>query len=293
MLPRFLPALMLAACAAARPVRDVPPVTLPVASSNAPASSAPPPVADSRASHVKMIDVPAGNFDIGEDSFEKKHPKRSVALPAFSIDATDVTVADYAECVSAKACTLPRHDSAICNGESKEEGRRAVNCVDLRQARAFCGWVGKRLPSEEEWEAAARSGSEETLRDTWPCGDSGSPLVCDVDEPHTVASDKSPLGIIGMAGNVSEWTATPAEMGKGPVTRIITKGGSYRAAASKRPCPGAASMHRTEPIPISAFAACARRAATSSAMSPSRRYRRRPTSPKPCCSSATSRSGRR
>jgi sulfatase modifying factor 1 len=235
MLSRFLPALALlfAACASSPPVRDVPPVAVPVGSSALPATSAQPPVADSNARHAKMIEIHGGSYDVGEDSFDKKHPKRSVTLPAFAIDATEVTVADYAECFAAKACTLPRHDSPICNGASEAEGHRAVNCVDLRQARGFCGWVGKRLPSEEEWESAARAGSSETMRQTWPCGTSVAPLVCDVDDKRMRNDDTSPLGIIGMAGNVSEWTATPFEIGKGPVSTIITKGGSYRDAGTK------------------------------------------------------------
>ncbi len=232
-LRRFVPALLLSACAASPPTRDVSRVTVSVATSASAGTPGLPPVADSNARHAKTIEIQGGTFDVGEDSFDKKNPKRRVTLAAFAIDATEVTVADYAECVAAKACTLPRHDSPICNGSSQAEGRRAVNCVDVRQARAFCGWVGKRLPSEEEWEAAARAGAAETGRGTWPCGTSAAPLTCDVDDERMARADTSPLGIIGMAGNVSEWTATPFERGSGPVATMVTKGDNYRNAGTE------------------------------------------------------------
>jgi len=232
--PVSLAALLITACASPPPLREVPAVAPTAAAPTAAAPTAVAPVYDSKARHAKTIEIPAGSFVIGDaSSLEGSHPKRAVSLATFAIDAAEVTVGDYAECVSTKACSPPRHDSPICNGSSNEEARRAVNCVDLRQARAFCTWVGKRLPTEEEWEGAARAGSPEELRQTWPCGSGNAPLTCDVDDKRMLESDTSPLGLVGMAGNVSEWTSTVFEPGMKPVRRLVTKGGSYRDAGSK------------------------------------------------------------
>lgn len=231
--PLSLAALLVAACASPPPPREVPAVA-PTASVApvAPAAATAAPVFDSRASHAKTIDVPAGSYDVGAARLEE-HPKQSVTLSAFAIDATEVTVGDYAECVSHKACTPPRHDSPACEHSTSKDARRAVNCVDLKQARAFCAWVGKRLPTEDEWEGAARAGTPEPHRRTWPCGDSNAPLTCEVDDTRMLESDTSPLGLVGMAGNVSEWTSSVWKGGDPAVTRLITKGDSYRNAGTE------------------------------------------------------------
>jgi formylglycine-generating enzyme required for sulfatase activity len=74
------------------------------------------------------------------------------AVPAFSIDADPVSASSFQRCVSAGQCTRPS-----CPAAHGADGR--VTCVDLAQAKSYCTFAGERLPSEEEWEHAARQAS--------------------------------------------------------------------------------------------------------------------------------------
>jgi formylglycine-generating enzyme required for sulfatase activity len=73
-------------------------------------------------------------------------------IPAFSIDATPVTSAAFQRCVAAGHCTAPS-----CGPSHGADGR--VTCVDLAQATSYCAFAGERLPTEDEWEHAARQSS--------------------------------------------------------------------------------------------------------------------------------------
>ena len=73
---------------------------------------------------------------------------------------TDVTVAAYAKCVSAGACTEPAASHRACNWKT-DRGDHPINCVDWNQSIAFCKWLGGRLPTEQEWEYVASGGSED------------------------------------------------------------------------------------------------------------------------------------
>lgn len=92
----------------------------------------------------------------------------AAAVAPFELDATEVTVDAYAACVRAGACSAPDsftaastyEPKALCNWRHPEgRGSHPINCVDWQQATTYCAWVGKRLPSDAEWEhAATRSG---------------------------------------------------------------------------------------------------------------------------------------
>lgn len=130
--------------------------------------------ARARAEAAGMVWVPGGTFFFGCneavdhacDRGEK--PGRTETLPGFAIDATEVTVAQYRACVTAGGCSDEGVASAFwsgaeqpswsryCNWPKPERGNHPINCVDWKQAVAFCRWAGKRLPTEMEWEKAAR-----------------------------------------------------------------------------------------------------------------------------------------
>lgn len=195
-----------------------------------------------------MVHVQAGMFQMGSPDGEgdaDEHPQHAVTLSGYCIDRTEVTVKAYEACVTAKECSVAT-PTVMWTGDSKYEKKRSqncnrdnqpdhpMNCVDWDQSAAYCKWAKKRLPTEAEWEYAAR-GSEG--RD-YPWGNNkpseallnacGTECVAmakrDLKEdwiPMYHASDswkttapvgsliagKSPFGALDMAGNVSEWTA--------------------------------------------------------------------------------------
>ena len=98
-----------------------------------------------------MIAVPAGPFVRGDESGDPdEKPTAKINLAAFAIDRTEVTVEQYSECVAAKACP------AIAGSSGKNSAKLPVTQVSWQEAVAYCQWAGKRLPSESEWEKAAR-----------------------------------------------------------------------------------------------------------------------------------------
>ncbi len=165
--------------------------------------------------------VPAGIFVMGCDPGEctsSEEPEHLVALSAYYIDLYEVTVARYRECVLAGACTEPGDDVIY---ESTyfltvpEVDELPVNFVDHAQAMAYCAWDGGRtLPTEAQWEKAARGPAPSERPHPW--GSSGvtcslvpsSTCPSDVGYPHPVDSypgGVSVYGVYHLASNVSEW----------------------------------------------------------------------------------------
>src|SRR5262249_8244601 len=111
----------------------------------------------------EMVFVPAGEFFMGcnekvdTECWDDEKPGRTVNLPAFAIDKTEVTVAEYKKCVDEGRCTRPDTGSLCTWGKTGRE-QHPINCVDWNQAKAFCEWAEKRLPTEAEWEYTARAG---------------------------------------------------------------------------------------------------------------------------------------
>jgi serine/threonine-protein kinase len=163
---------------------------------------------------VPMVYVPDGLFRMGSDSGESnEQPIHDVYLDEFWIDKTEVTIAQYALCVEAGVCAKPAHLYSF-NRESYFENDLYADYPVIwmvwDDANTFCQWAGKRLPTEAEWEKAARG----TDGRTYPWGNEIDYLLANYDlsvndtsEVGSYVIGASPYGAMDMAGNVWEWTA--------------------------------------------------------------------------------------
>jgi formylglycine-generating enzyme required for sulfatase activity/serine/threonine protein kinase len=240
-------------------------------SSVAASSSAAVPTKPAEPSATDFIEVPAGAFTMGCNTFADRlcandeMPARHVGLRAFKIDRTEVTVTQYGACIAEGACddanlTSDGIDSRKINESDKcnfaRDGREdhPINCVSHAQAASYCKWVGGRLPTEAEWERTA-GGS-----DAWPYP-SGEPSIsckaavmsergdgCGRGTSWPVGSKKggaSPRGALDMAGNVAEWVADWYDPGyyrhgegqdpPGPSEGVVraVRGGSWRSPSPR------------------------------------------------------------
>jgi formylglycine-generating enzyme required for sulfatase activity len=153
-----------------------------------------------------------------DDGDPAEQPVHEVSLAGYCMDVTEVTVAAYTECATRGACQpAPDVDwngnTRWCNGDRSDRQLHPVNCVDWSQADTYCRSVGKRLPTEEEWEHAARGddGRKYPWGDAAPSnqlcwtGNGGAQSTCKV---GSFPRGRSPYGLLDMAGNVLEWTSS-------------------------------------------------------------------------------------
>jgi len=162
---------------------------------------------------MTMVYIPAGKFLMGDDrSLTKATHQHLVYLDAYWIDQTEVTNQMYALCVDSGTCRLPVQSKGVnpYYGNPRYDNYPIVY-VDWNEAVRYCTWANRRLPTEAEWEKAARG----TDGRRYPWGDEkpnskllnfqdniGTPLPVD-----RYPSGASPYGILNMAGNVREWVA--------------------------------------------------------------------------------------
>lgn len=174
----------------------------------------------------KMALIPAGEFIMG--STEKdglvgqsvgvdEIPQRSVYLKAFYIDRYEVTNRQYKAFIDATGYPAPadKHPGASSwKGNMPPEGKEEIPISNISwyDADAYCQWNGKRLPTEAEWEKAARGADGRQ----WPWGNDLKEHACNtryagfgqILPPGSVSDDISPFGVYDMCGNVSEWTSS-------------------------------------------------------------------------------------
>jgi formylglycine-generating enzyme required for sulfatase activity len=166
-----------------------------------------------------MFHLPGGRFVMGSRNPHapaNEHPALALTLAPFWIDRTEVTVGAYKDCVEAGRCPRPARASATCTYEAGDP-ELPVSCVHWRDADAYCRFAGKRLPSEMEWEYAARG----NLAVVFPWGKtpSCSNAVTLLNEQSGLSCAKRParvgahpagasvFGLLDMSGNVEEWTS--------------------------------------------------------------------------------------
>jgi formylglycine-generating enzyme required for sulfatase activity/tRNA A-37 threonylcarbamoyl transferase component Bud32 len=156
---------------------------------------------------MTLLYVPAGKFTMGSaDSLKSNEkPEHQVDLSAFWIDRIEVTNAMYAKCVDAGQCSPPRE---IDHYSNPGYANHPVVYVNWDQANAYCTWADRELPSEAQWEKAARG----TDMRTYPWGEridcnhvNYSGCVGDTTETGIYESGISPYGAYDMSGNVWEW----------------------------------------------------------------------------------------
>ena len=205
-----------------------------------------------------MVLIPAGEFTMGrtkdtpDDQTKMRpivllddRPAHRVWVDAFWLDRTEVTQKQYAEFVAATKRTPPYH---WLQQISPPQGSAdwPIHNVDWDDAKSYCEWRGKRLPSEAEWERAARGGKEGM---TYPWGDKLDRKLAHFDV-QTGPADVGKLpanefGLHDMAGGVSEWCAdwfereyyksSPAKNPKGPETGAykVIRGGAWSDSGAR------------------------------------------------------------
>lgn len=185
--------------------------------------------------------IPAGEFVMGTDSGRadpQDRPEHKVGLPAFRIDKYLVTNAQYARFVAATGRRPPINWTNGKIAPGKE--RHPVTMVSWFDARAYAEWAGKRLPTEQEWERAARG----TDARRWPWGDKMEPQrlntyyhVGGTTDVGVYPSGASPEGLLDMAGNVSQWVEDeflPYEGSNAPSNLFAAKVAELPVSPSER-----------------------------------------------------------
>jgi formylglycine-generating enzyme required for sulfatase activity len=225
------------------------------------ANSATPTLQISPIDNMVQVYVPAGSFQMGSDAGDSNEkPGHPVTLDAFWIDRTEVTNAMYALCVEAGKCPPPSSSNSYSRdsyyGDAQYDNYPVIY-VTWDNANAYCDWAGRRLPTEAEWEKAARGTDERTY--PWgneqPAGnllnfaDSNTNFdwsdrtvddgYADTSPVGNYPDGASPYGALDMAGNVWEWVndwydeayygSSPSENPQGPASgqyRVL-RGGSW------------------------------------------------------------------
>ncbi|MCX5867934.1 MAG: SUMF1/EgtB/PvdO family nonheme iron enzyme, partial [Proteobacteria bacterium] len=217
-----------------------------------------------------MVFIPAGEFMMGCNEVEEGFWAEEILyyrvyLDAYYIDKYEVTVDQYAQCVKSGKCSdyhltgweMPPFpgfsETDGCNWGNSEKGNHPINCVDWNQASGYCKWAGKRLPTEAEWEKAARG----TDGRKFPWGNQKATcnyaVMSEIDHPNDYVgcnegstwpvgskpNGASPYGVMDMVGNVSEWVQdwdgkdyyknSPTKNPPGPSSgdRRVTRGGNW------------------------------------------------------------------
>jgi serine/threonine protein kinase len=196
-----------------------------------------------------MALVPAGFFQMGSTTGQAdERPEHPVLLSDFFIDVNEVTNNEYRQCVAAGACSPAKTADAFTYVGYRDDpafGNYPVISVDWDQAVAYCGFMGKRLPTEAEWEYAA-SGANNL---TFPWGNTFDINLSaagsdDLQPVGSFPGNASPFGALDMAGNANEWVQDHAVDGfynSSPASNPVATGGGnsrvFRGGSFANPDP--------------------------------------------------------
>lgn len=185
---------------------------------------------------AKMVLVPAGPFIMGSNKGGwNEEPVRTVDLPTFYIDAYEVTNLLYKACVTTQTCQPPMELSILGYTnpyDNAEYNQYPVVSVDWEMAKTYCEWRGARLPSEAEWEKAARGTDGRTypwgekldnIYTEYLSGDGGNLPV------GAYEKGKSPYNVYDTVGNVEEWVADWYDRYPGSSAKDANFGQTHRA----------------------------------------------------------------
>jgi formylglycine-generating enzyme required for sulfatase activity len=211
---------------------------------------------------IDWVKLPGGAFAMGSGRWPDAKPIHQVAVKPFEIAKTPVTNRQYRVCVEAGACTPP---AVKCATAAFTGDDQPVVCVDWKQAAAFSRWAGGRLPSEAEWEYAARGGGRKRA---YPWGD--APATCEravLNEGGYGCGRKTswpvcskPLGdteqgLCDMAGEVYEWVEDAYHES---YENAPTDGGAWEAPDPKhRVVRGGSWSRKADYLPVSLRGAAA------------------------------------
>ena len=166
---------------------------------------------------VQWVTIPGGMFLMGSnDGGSDEKPVHQVTVTSFQIAKTEVTVEQYKACVDVGACKTPDR-GGYCTWGAAGKANHPMNCVDWNEAKIFSEWAGGRLPTEAEWEYAARDAGKDQK---YPWGNADATCEsaviskgrggdgCGKDSTWPACSKtkgNTDKGLCDMAGNVFEW----------------------------------------------------------------------------------------
>lgn len=193
---------------------------------------------------MQLVQVPAGEFIMGQEGDDRSSPQHRVYLDEYWIDQTEVTNAMYAACVRAGACEFKVRDSATAlHFNDPAYANHPVVYISWQDAAGYCEWAGRRLPTEAEWEKAGRGDDGRLF--PWGAALPGPGLLNfdqlygDTTPVGAFPAGASPYGVLDMAGNVREWVAdwfkiayyrfSPAANPSGPPSgeKRVLRGGAF------------------------------------------------------------------